>query len=127
VKPVVVSMIDVAASGGYMISYRASKIVADPMTITDRSARSTPSSTWPVSTTNWGSPGTDFEKGPNGLLYSDHQDFTEEQRARFEDNHWTVSTNGSTTSPSTAVFPPISWRSLPWGACGREDRRRRTS
>jgi len=33
-KPVVVSMVDVAASGGYMMSYRASRILADPMTIT---------------------------------------------------------------------------------------------
>ena len=34
VKPVVVSMVDVAASGGYHISYRATKIVADRMTLT---------------------------------------------------------------------------------------------
>ena len=33
-KPVVVSMVDVAASGGYMISYRANRIVALPTTIT---------------------------------------------------------------------------------------------
>ena len=33
-KPVVVSMVDVAASGGYMMSYRASRILADPLTIT---------------------------------------------------------------------------------------------
>jgi protease-4 len=33
-KPVVVSMVNVAASGGYMISYRADRIVADPMCIT---------------------------------------------------------------------------------------------
>jgi protease-4 len=34
VKPIVVSMVDVAASGGYMIAYRASRIVAAPNTIT---------------------------------------------------------------------------------------------
>lgn len=33
-KPVVISMVDVAASGGYMMSYRANYILADPMTIT---------------------------------------------------------------------------------------------
>jgi protease-4 len=33
-KPVVVSMVDVAASGGYMIAYRANRIVALPTTIT---------------------------------------------------------------------------------------------
>ncbi len=33
-KPIVVSMVDVAASGGYMMSFRASRIVALPTTIT---------------------------------------------------------------------------------------------
>jgi protease-4 len=33
-KPVVVSMVDVAASGGYMMSFRANRIVALPTTIT---------------------------------------------------------------------------------------------
>ena len=33
-KPIVVSMVDVAASGGYAISYKATKIVADRTTIT---------------------------------------------------------------------------------------------
>src|SRR5262249_59234234 len=33
-KPVVVSMVDVAASGGYMMAYRASRIVALPNSIT---------------------------------------------------------------------------------------------
>jgi len=33
-KPIVVSMVDVAASGGYMMSFRASRIVALPSTIT---------------------------------------------------------------------------------------------
>jgi protease-4 len=30
----------------------------------------------------------DMSRGPNGLLWSDHRDFTEEERVRFEDNHW---------------------------------------
>ena len=33
-KPVVVSMVDVAASGGYNVAYRARKILADGNTIT---------------------------------------------------------------------------------------------
>jgi protease-4 len=88
VKPVVVSMVDVAASGGYMISYRATKIVADPMTITGSigsiSGKFNMAGLYDKLGITW----DDFEKGPNGLMYSDHQDFTEEQRARFEDNHW---------------------------------------
>ena len=34
VKPVVVSMVDVAASGGYYIAYKGTKLMAGPMTIT---------------------------------------------------------------------------------------------
>jgi len=40
-KPVIVSMVDVAASGGYMIAYRATKMIADEIAILQRmSARS---------------------------------------------------------------------------------------
>jgi protease-4 len=34
VKPVVVSMVDVAASGGYYIAYKGTRIMADPLTVT---------------------------------------------------------------------------------------------
>jgi protease-4 len=34
VKPVVISMVDVAASGGYYIAYKGTKLMADPLTIT---------------------------------------------------------------------------------------------
>jgi protease-4 len=88
VKPVVVSMIDVAASGGYMISYRASKVVADPMTITGSIGSISGKFNMSGLYDKLGITFDDYEKGPNGLMYSDHRDFTEEERARFEDNHW---------------------------------------
>jgi protease-4 len=88
VKPVVVSMVDVAASGGYAISYRASKIVAGPMTVTGSIGSINAKLNMAGLYDKLGITFDDFEKGPNGLIYSDHQDFTEEQRARFEDNHW---------------------------------------
>jgi len=88
VKPVVVSMVDVAASGGYSISYRASKIVADPMTITG----SIGSISGKFNMTGF------YEKlgitrdfvtlGPNALMNSDFTDFTPEQRERFQEDHW---------------------------------------
>jgi protease-4 len=88
VKPVVVSMIDVAASGGYMIAYRASKIVADPLTVTGSigsiSAKFNVSGLY----NKLGITVDEFEKGPNGLMYSGYRDFTDAERARFEDNHW---------------------------------------
>jgi protease-4 len=88
-KPVIVSMVDVAASGGYTISYRATKVVADSMTITG----SIGSISGKFNTAGmWNKIGVTFDwvtKGPNAMLYAAQTDFTEEQRLRFEDNHWT--------------------------------------
>jgi protease-4 len=87
-KPVIVSMIDVAASGGYYIAYHATKIIADPMTITG----SIGSISGKLNTNGlYNKLGITFDsvaKGPNGLMWSEHTDFTREQRRRFEENHW---------------------------------------
>jgi protease-4 len=87
-KPVIVSMIDIAASGGYMISYRATKMIADNMTI----AGSIGSISGKFNTNGmYDKVGITFDymtKGPNGLMMSEHTDFTRAQRERFEDNHW---------------------------------------
>jgi protease-4 len=87
-KPVIVSMIDVAASGGYSISYRATKMVADPMTITG----SIGSITGKFNMRGmWNKLGVTFdsvEKGPNALLNSGVDDYTPEQREMVEANHW---------------------------------------
>jgi len=88
VKPVVVSMIDVAASGGYMIAYRATKIVADSMTVTGSIGSIAMKFNMSGLYDKLGITFDDFEKGPNGLLWSDHRDFNDEERARFEENHW---------------------------------------
>lgn len=87
-KPVVASMVDVAASGGYSIAYRATKILADPMTITGS-----------IGSINgkfnvagmYNKVGITFDriwKGPNTFLWSEFSDFTDEQRQLVEDNHW---------------------------------------
>jgi protease-4 len=87
-KPIVVSMMDVAASGGYMIAYRASKVVADPMTITG----SIGSISGKFNTSGmYRKIGMTFDwvtKGPNGLVYSGQTDFTKGQWDRFVDHHW---------------------------------------
>ena len=88
VKPVVVSMIDVAASGGYMIAYRASKLVADPMTVTGSIGSISAKFNMSGLYDKLGITFDDYEKGPNGLMWSDHRDFTDEERARFEQSHW---------------------------------------
>jgi protease-4 len=88
VKPVVVSMVDVAASGGYEISYRASKMLADSMTVTG--SIGSISGKFNVREM-WGKLGVTVDavtKGPNALMNSSFSDFTPEQRARFEEDHW---------------------------------------
>jgi len=87
-KPVVVSMVDVAASGGYYISYEASKLVADPMTITGSIGSISMKFNMKGLYDKLGITMDFVEKGPNALLYSDYFDFTPEQRKRFEENHW---------------------------------------
>ena len=88
VKPVVVSMVNVAASGGYHIAYRGSKIIADPMSITGSigsiSGKFNMSSMYDKL-------GITFDSvtiGPNALFNSSLRDYTPEQRARFEEDHW---------------------------------------
>ncbi len=87
-KPVVASMVDVAASGGYYIAYQASKIVADPMTITGSIGSISMKFNMKGLYDKLGVTYDFVEKGPNALLYSDYFDFTPEQQKRFEENHW---------------------------------------
>jgi protease-4 len=87
-KPIVVSMVDVAASGGYYIAYEASKLVADPMTITGSIGSISAKFNMKGLYDKLGVTYDFIEKGPNALFYSDYFDFTPEQRRRFEANHW---------------------------------------
>jgi protease-4 len=87
-KPVVVSMVDVAASGGYYISYKATKIVADPMTITGSIGSISAKFNMKGFYDKLGVTYDFIEKGPNALFHSFYRDFTPEERAIFERNHW---------------------------------------
>jgi protease-4 len=87
-KPIVASMIDVAASGGYSIAYRASKIVADPTTITGSIGSISAKFNTAGLYDKLGLTFDHITKGPNGLLWSAQHDFTDEQYERFADNHW---------------------------------------
>lgn len=86
-KPVIVSMVDVAASGGYEIAFKASKIIADPMTITG----SIGSISGKFNLKGlYGKLGITYDsetKGPMALFYSDYRDFTEGEWKRFVANH----------------------------------------
>jgi protease-4 len=87
-KPIVVSMVNVAASGGYHIAYRASKIVADEATITGSigsiNGKFNVRPMWEKA----GVTHDELSRGPNALIDSPWYDFTPEQRARFEEDHW---------------------------------------
>jgi protease-4 len=87
-KPVVVSMVNVAASGGYMVSYRASKIVADPMTVTGSIGSISAKFNMKGFYDKLGITHDSISKGPKAFMWSDTRDFTEDERARFEKNHW---------------------------------------
>lgn len=87
-KPVVVSMVDVAGSGGYMIAYRASKIMADPASITGSIGSISGKFNVKGFDDKLGITHDHVTKGPMALIWSDDRDFTPEERARFEQNHW---------------------------------------
>ena len=87
-KPVVASMIDVAASGGYAISYRADRILADAMTVTGSIGSITGKFNVAGMYNKVGITFDRISKGPNAHLWSEFNDFDEEQRGRVEDNHW---------------------------------------
>jgi protease-4 len=87
-KPVVVSMVDVAGSGGYYIAYRASRIVADPVTITGSIGSISGKFNMKGFYDKLGVTYDFVTRGPMALLFSDYRNFTDEERQRFEDNHW---------------------------------------
>jgi protease IV len=86
-KPVIVSMGDVAASGGYAVAYRGTKIIADSLTITG----SIGSIYGKMNIAGlWNKLGVTFDsvtKGPNALLWSGVTDFTDEQWKRVIAHH----------------------------------------
>jgi protease-4 len=87
-KPVVVSMVDVAASGGYHIAYRASKIVADPMTLTGSIGSISGKFNIQGFHDKIGFTHDSVNRGPMAQMWSSYRDFTDQERERFEDNHW---------------------------------------
>lgn len=86
-KPVVISMVGVAASGGYVISYRGTKIYANESTYTGSigsiSGKFVMKGLYDKLGITW-----DFvSKGPNALMMSDYHNFTDEQWDKFHKTH----------------------------------------
>ncbi len=83
-KPVIVSMGDVAASGGYFVSLDASRIVASPGTLTGSigvySGKLATRDFWEGLGVRWG----EISAGENAGMWSFVDRFDEGERARFE-------------------------------------------
>lgn len=87
VKPVVVSMVDVAASGGYSMAYRASWIVADNMTITGSIGSITAKFDLSGMYDKLGIDFSHVTRGPNARFMGMDRGFTEEEFQQFHDRH----------------------------------------
>jgi protease-4 len=87
VKPVVVSMVDVAASGGYSMAYRANWLMADNMTITGSIGSITAKFDMTGLFDKLGINFSHVTNGPNARYYGADRGFTEEEFARFEERH----------------------------------------
>ena len=87
-KPVIVSMVDVAASGGYMIAYRATKMIADEMCVTGSIGSINMKFNMKGFYEMFGITHDYTSKGPNALMYSPFRDFTKDEREIFETDHW---------------------------------------
>lgn len=89
VKPIVVSMVDAATSGGYSISYRASAIVADPMTLTGSIGSISAKFNMAGFYDTVGLSHDSVTRGPMAELMADTRDFTDSEWQRFSERHWT--------------------------------------
>jgi protease-4 len=87
-KPIVVSMVDVAASGGYSIAYRGTTILADTTTITGSIGSISGKMNMRGLYEKLGITFDGASIGPNALFWSALDDWTDEQRALHARNHW---------------------------------------
>ncbi len=87
-KPVVVSMVDVAASGGYSISYKATKMMANPLSVTGSIGSINGIFNMRGFYDKIGFSKDFVTKGPNALLGNDWRDPTPAEWERHVDAHW---------------------------------------
>jgi protease-4 len=87
-KPVVVSMSDVAASGGYEISFRADRIIAMPASITGSIGSITGKMNARGLYNKLGVTKDEIGTGKNSLIYSDYRDFSEDEWTIVREEHW---------------------------------------
>ncbi len=88
VKPVVVSMVDVAGSGGYYIAYKGTKLMADPLTITGSIGSINGFFNMKGFYDKIGYDKDGLSRGPMAELGTDMRDPTPEEWARHTEAHW---------------------------------------
>jgi protease-4 len=87
-KPVVVSMVDMAASGGYMMAYRASRIVALPTTLTGSIGSFTGKLNVHGLYDKLGLTKDFVTRGDYPLLWSDYHDWSAREESLVAREHW---------------------------------------
>lgn len=87
-KPIVVSMVDVAASGGYMMAYRADRILALPTTITGSIGSITGKLNAQGLYAKLGLSKDFVTRGQYPLLFSDYHDWSAEEESLVARQHW---------------------------------------
>ncbi len=88
VKPVIVSMVDVAASGGYYIAFEATKLMADPLTVTGSIGSISGFFDMKGLYDKLGITKDFVTKGPMARLGGDYHEPTPAEWDRFADAHW---------------------------------------
>jgi protease IV len=88
VKPVVVSMVDVAASGGYMIAYKATRMMANPLTVTGSIGSLNGIFNMKGFYDKIGFTKDFVAVGPKARLGTDYRDPTDAEWDRHVDAHW---------------------------------------
>jgi len=88
VKPVVVSMVDLAGSGGYFIAYKATKLMADPLTVTGSIGSINGFFNMKGFYDKIGLTKDGISKGPMAELGTDYRDPTPAEWARHTEAHW---------------------------------------
>ena len=89
VKPLVVSVSDVAASGAYMISYPCSTLVADRLSVVGSIGSISGKFNLHGLYDKLGITMDFVTRGPNSLIDSDYFDYTPEQYESMTSRHWT--------------------------------------
>jgi protease-4 len=88
VKPVVVSMVDVAASGGYAIAFKATRLVAAPLTITGSIGSIAAFFDLREFYAKIGVTKDFVTRGPMARFGGDYHEPTKEEWERFQEEHW---------------------------------------